>query len=92
MAAGEPIPFFGHGSSRRDPTYVDDIMQGVEGAICFALANPGCFEVVNLGESDTVTLSRLVEVPSAAPGMDAVPRQLPAQPGGVEWFRAQSKG
>lgn len=84
MAAGEPIPFFGDGSTRRDYTYVDDIVQGVEGAIRFALANPGRFEVVNLGESDTVSLSRLVELLSAALGVKAVLRRLPAQPGDVE--------
>ena len=84
IAAGEPIPFFGDGSTRRDYTYVDDIVQGVEGAIAFAAANPGCFELFNLGESDTVPLSRLVELLAAALGTEPVLRRLPAQPGDVE--------
>jgi UDP-glucuronate 4-epimerase len=84
MAAGEPIPFFGDGSTRRDYTYVDDIVQGIEGAIGFAAANPGCFELFNLGESDTVPLSRLVELLSAALGVEPVLHRLPAQPGDVE--------
>jgi len=84
MAAGEPIPFFGDGSTRRDYTYVDDIVQGIEGAIAFAAASPGCFELFNLGESDTVPLSRLVELLSAALGVEPVLRRLPAQPGDVE--------
>ena len=84
MAAGEPIPFFGDGSTRRDYTYVDDIVQGVEGAMAYAAAHPGCFELFNLGESDTVPLSRLVELLGAALGVEPVLRRLPAQPGDVE--------
>lgn len=83
MAAGEPIPFFGDGGTRRDYTYVDDIVQGIEGAIAFAAANPGCFELFNLGESDTVPLWRLVELLAAALGTEPVLQRLPAQPGDV---------
>jgi len=84
MAAGEPIPLFGDGSTRRDYTYVDDIVQGVEGAISYAATHPGGFEIVNLGESDTVTLSRLVELLGGAMGVDPRIRRLPPQPGDVE--------
>jgi UDP-glucuronate 4-epimerase len=84
MAAGEPVPFFGDGSTRRDYTYVDDILQGIEGAVSYARAHPGCFEIFNLGESDTVSLSRLVELLGAALGVEPVLRRLPAQPGDVE--------
>ena len=84
MAAGEPIPYFGDGSTRRDYTYVDDIVQGIEGAMAYAAAHPGCFEIFNLGESDTVPLSRLVELLGAALGVEPVLRRLPAQPGDVE--------
>jgi UDP-glucuronate 4-epimerase len=84
MAAGEPIPYFGDGSTRRDYTYVDDIVQGIEGAMVYARAHPGCFELFNLGESDTVPLSRLVELLGAALGVHPVLRRLPAQPGDVE--------
>jgi UDP-glucuronate 4-epimerase len=84
MAAGEPIPFFGDGSTRRDYTYVDDIVQGIEGAIALACAGPGTFEIVNLGENDTVTLSRLVELLGNA--LEVTPQldRQPAQPGDVE--------
>jgi UDP-glucuronate 4-epimerase len=84
LAAGRPIPFFGDGSSERDYTYVDDIVQGVASAVAYARAHPGCFELVNLGESDTVPLSRLVELLGEAMGV--VPRleRLPPQPGDVQ--------
>ena len=84
MAAGEPIPFFGDGSTRRDYTYVDDIVQGIEGAIAYAAARDACFEVFNLGESDTVPLARLVELLGAAMRVSPALDRLPAQPGDVE--------
>lgn len=83
MAAGEPVRVFGDGSTRRDYTCVDDIVQGVEGAIGYAAAHPGAFELFNLGESDTVPLSRLVELLGAALGVVPVLHRLPAQPGDV---------
>ena len=84
MWAGEEIPFFGDGSTRRDYTYVDDIVQGVERAVAYAVEHPGCHEIFNLGESDTVTLSRLVELLSGALGIEPRLRRMPPQPGDVE--------
>ena len=84
MAAGEPIPFFGDGSTRRDYTYVDDIVQGIEGAIAYAAGRDASFEVFNLGESDTVPLARLVELLGQAMGVTPTLERLPAQPGDVE--------
>lgn len=84
MSAGQPIPVFGDGSTRRDYTWVDDIVQGIEGAIAYADAHPGCFEVFNLGESDTITLSRLIELLSSALGTEPVLDRRPPQPGDVQ--------
>ncbi len=84
MAEGRPIPFFGDGSAQRDYTYVDDIVQGVEGAIDYAHRTPAAFEIVNLGESDTTALSRLVELLGAAMGVEPVLDRQPAQPGDVD--------
>ena len=52
--------------------------------MAYAAAHPGCFELFNLGESDTVPLARLVELLGAALGVEPVLRRLPAQPGDVE--------
>jgi UDP-glucuronate 4-epimerase len=84
LSQGRAIPFFGDGSTRRDYTWVDDIVQGIEGAIAYAAAHPGCCELVNLGESDTVTLARLVELLGDALGVQPRLERLPAQPGDVE--------
>lgn len=84
LAAGEPIPFFGDGSTRRDYTWVDDIVDGVAGAVRYAVDTPRAFQIANLGESQTVTLSRLVELLAQALGVEPVLNRLPAQPGDVE--------
>ena len=84
MAAGEPIPLFGDGSTARDYPYVDDVLQGIEGAIGYTGAHPGAFEIVNLGESDTVPLSKLVDLLAGALGVRPEIRRLPMQPGDVE--------
>ncbi|HEU4451763.1 MAG TPA: NAD-dependent epimerase/dehydratase family protein [Longimicrobium sp.] len=83
MLAGEAVPLFGDGSSRRDYTYVDDIVQGIEGAIRFT-GERRAFEIFNLGESVTTTLLRLVELIAAAAGVEPRIEWLPPQPGDVE--------
>lgn len=91
MAEGRPVPFFGDGSTERDYTYIDDIVAGVLGAVDWtgaAMAGAGAFEIVNLGESRTTRLDRLVGLVSealAGEGMPASPvlDRRPAQPGDV---------
>ena len=85
MQAGEPIPFFGDGSTARDYTYVDDIVQGIERALDWAAAGRGGeFEVVNLGESQTTSLSDLVALIADALGVTPRFDRQPAQPGDVQ--------
>jgi UDP-glucuronate 4-epimerase len=76
----EPIELYGDGSTRRDYTYVDDIVDGVWGALAY---NATPFEIVNLGESQTTTLARLVELLELATGKQARIQRLPDQPGDV---------
>jgi UDP-glucuronate 4-epimerase len=90
-AAGEAIPFYGDGSAERDYTYIDDIVEGVLGAVEWtgSEAGPrGALEIVNLGESRTTRLDRLVELIAAALAAEGLPAEvrlerLPAQPGDV---------
>ncbi len=76
---GEPIPFFGDGSSERDYTHVDDIVSGV----LATTTRPFGFEVINLGESQVTRLSALVALIEDAVGKKAVLHHLPEQPGDV---------
>jgi len=76
---GEQIPLFGDGTSRRDYTYIDDIVEGVMGAV----RNLGGYEIFNLGESKTIPLRELVSLLEGALGKKAVVEELPEQPGDV---------
>ena len=84
LSAGESIPMYGNGSTERDYTYVDDIVQGIEGAIRYTDTYPGTFEIINLGGSRTTSLRRLVDLLSDAMEITPQIQQLPAQPGDVE--------
>ena len=57
IAAGRPIPVFGDGSTRRDYTFIDDIVTGVKGALHYKASQ---FEVINLGNNNTVTLLEMI--------------------------------
>ncbi|MFM8551579.1 MAG: NAD-dependent epimerase/dehydratase family protein [Nitrospiraceae bacterium] len=76
---GQPVPMFGDGSSRRDFTYIDDIVQGVVAA----LDRPFPFEVFNLGESATIELRALIRLIERCLGKTATIQGLPDQPGDV---------
>ena len=75
---GRPIQQFGNGSSRRDYTYIDDIVQGVRGAVDYSRAK---FDIFNLGESETTSLTGLIAAIENALGKKAVIERMPDQPG-----------
>ncbi|MEN3334377.1 MAG: UDP-glucuronate 4-epimerase [Blastocatellia bacterium] len=78
--AGRAIPLFGDGRTRRDYTYIDDIIAGVVAALCYEASD---YEIINLGESATIELRRLVELLEQAIGKRARIDHQPAQPGDV---------
>jgi UDP-glucuronate 4-epimerase len=78
--AGQPIDQFGDGTTRRDYTYIDDIIQGAMAA--FDYDGP-LFDIFNLGESDTIQLKDLIAAIEKALGKKAKINQLPEQPGDV---------
>ena len=83
LMRGQPIPFFGDGSSERDYTWIDDIIDGVVAAVDRSRGEPGEFEIINLGESRTTSLKRLVELIADALGVKPAIDFLPMQPGDV---------
>jgi UDP-glucuronate 4-epimerase len=76
--AGQPIDQFGDGSTRRDYTYIDDVIQGTMAAFKY---NGPRFDVFNLGESDTIQLKDLIAAIETALGKKAKINRLPEQPG-----------
>jgi UDP-glucuronate 4-epimerase len=79
ICAGKPIPVFGDGSAARDYTFVADTVSGV---IACTTKEIG-YDVFNLGESQTISLSRMIELLEKALGKKAVIDRQPLQPGDV---------
>lgn len=77
MLLGQPIPFFGDGSSRRDYTWAGDIVEGVLAACDVPLR----WEVLNLGGAHTTSLAELVRLLEEVLGVRAQLDRQPAQPG-----------
>src|SRR6185436_12170192 len=80
ILAGEPINQFGDGTTRRDYTYIDDIIQGVMAAFNY---NGPLYDLFNLGESETIELKDLIAAIEKAVGRKAKINELPEQPGDV---------
>jgi UDP-glucuronate 4-epimerase len=78
--AGEPIDRFGDGGTRRDYTYIDDIIDGTVAALGY---DGPLFDIFNLGESETIQLKDLIAAIERALGKKAKINQLPEQPGDV---------
>ena len=76
----KPIQVFGDGTTRRDYTFIDDIIQGVRAAIDY---DRSMYEVINLGESQTVELRQLIALLEENLGKKAVIDRQPIQPGDV---------
>lgn len=80
ILAGRPIQVFGGGRTRRDYTHVSDIVRGVRAAMDYDRSE---FEVINLGNNQTIELSELITELETATGCKAVLEHLPEQPGDV---------
>ncbi|MEY2785176.1 MAG: dTDP-glucose 4,6-dehydratase [Planctomycetota bacterium] len=76
---GTPVPFYGDGSTRRDYTYIADIVDGV----VRALDRCAGYELYNLGESQTISLAELVAAIELATGRKMLLDRQPMQPGDV---------
>ena len=80
ITAGQPVPVFGDGSTRRDYTYIDDLVAGIRAALAYRGSD---YEVVNLGNNHTVSLLEMIRGLEAALGLAARIEWMPEQPGDV---------
>jgi UDP-glucuronate 4-epimerase len=76
--AGQPIKQFGDGTTRRDYTYIDDVIQGTMAALNY---EGPLFDVFNLGENETIQLKELIAAIENELGKKAKINQLPEQAG-----------
>jgi len=80
MLAGDRIPVFGDGTTRRDYTFISDIVSGIRGALEYDRSR---YEVINLGNDRTVTLTQMIAELERALGVAATIDRRPEQPGDV---------
>lgn len=85
ILAGKEIPVFGDGSTQRDYTFIDDIIDGVMKTLEYNFqAESPKYEVFNLGESKTISLGEMISCLENALGKKAKIRRMPMEPGDVQ--------
>jgi UDP-glucuronate 4-epimerase len=80
IAGGRPVPVYGDGSTRRDYTYVGDLVTGIGAALRYDRSR---YEVINVGNNATVTVLEMIRALEGALGMRATIDWQPEQPGDV---------
>lgn len=83
ISNGENLPFYGDGTAKRDYTYIEDIINGILKSIDFVEKNENVYEIFNLGESQTISLSEMVAAIEKELGKANIIK-MPMQPGDVE--------
>lgn len=77
----KPIPMYGDGTTIRDYTFIEDIIQGIKSAITY---NKTLYEIINLGGGEPITLKRMIETIEKVLNKKAIIQQLPMQAGDVD--------
>ena len=80
---GKAIPVFGDGTTSRDYTYIQDIIEGIYKSLQYVENNTDVYEILNIGESEPITLNQMIETIEEAVGKKAIINRLPMQPGDV---------
>ena len=83
MLNNEEIPMFGDGSTSRDYTFVDDIVDGIIRSIDYVSSNDDVYEIINLGNSSPVSLKEMIDEIGKVVHKTPIIKQLPMQPGDV---------
>lgn len=84
MLNDEEIPMFGDGTTSRDYTYIDDIVDGIKKSCEYCMNNQDVYEILNIGNSSPVSLREMIDTIGKALGIEPKIKQLPMQPGDVD--------
>lgn len=84
ISEDQEIPFYGDGNTARDYTYIDDIIDGITKSIRYLENHSKVYEIINLGESQVITLNEMLSTIEQALGKTAIKKILPMQPGDVQ--------
>lgn len=82
--SNKEIPFYGDGSTARDYTYIDDIIDGVLKSIHYLETHQTVYEIINLGESEVISLNQMLSTLEENLDKKAAKIKLPLQPGDVQ--------
>lgn len=84
ISENKEIPFYGDGNTARDYTYIDDIIDGISKSIHYLENNSKVYEIINLGESEVITLSEMLTYLERHLDKIAAKKTLPIQQGDVQ--------
>ena len=84
MLEDKEIPMFGDGTTSRDYTYIDDIVDGISKSCDYCMNNGDVYEILNIGNSSPTTLKEMIVTIGEALGIEPKIKQLPMQPGDVD--------
>ena len=84
MLNNEEIPMYGDGTTSRDYTYIDDIVDGIVKSIKYVENSNNVYEILNLGNSNPVSLKEMITTIGQALDIEPKIKQLPMQPGDVD--------
>ena len=83
ISEDQEVPFYGDGTTARDYTFIDDIIDGILKSSKYLERHSGIYEILNLGESEVITLNEMLSVIEQTLGKSAIRKNLPMQPGDV---------
>lgn len=84
MLEEKEIPMFGDGTTSRDYTYIDDIVEGIIKSCKYVLEHKNVYEILNIGNSSPTSLKEMIDVIAKTLNVEAKIKQLPMQPGDVD--------
>lgn len=84
MLNGMEIPMYGDGSTSRDYTYIDDIVEGIMKSCFYVMENDHVYEIINLGSNYPISLKKMIQTIGDVLGVDPQIKSLPMQPGDVD--------
>ena len=84
MLEDKEIPMFGDGTTSRDYTYIDDIVDGIQRSCEYCMNNKDVYEILNIGNSSPVSLREMIQTIGKALNKEPKIKQLPMQPGDVD--------
>lgn len=84
MLENKEIPMFGDGSTSRDYTYIDDIVDGIVKSCAYVMENSNVYEIINIGSNNPISLKEMIEVIGKELHIEPKIKELPMQPGDVD--------